>query len=154
MNIPPIAVLGLLLAGPLAAACHENGCSQPPFYECGTYDREERIFCYYLIQGQYVHALEEDVLNITVKPLPSPLAAPGDLPQRYVAYVWLKPLREFAEEPLDAPLPWTVWLESNDVAGLQARPFQCGTFVWYAFYPGCWLGPFNVIWKPADTRVG
>lgn len=149
------SVLAVLFV-PLAAACHENGCDQPPFYECGAYQRETRTFCYYLEGGRYIRALEEDVVNLTAPPWSAtPLGDPGvGLAETYQAYLWLQPLKALVDNPFGAPLSAVVYDESNGVQGLQARPFRCGTWVWYAEYPpGCWLGPFNVLSMPPDQPI-
>lgn len=148
-----LALLGL----PLAAACHENGCDQPPFYACGTYYGETRHFCYWLQDGRFVPALEPDVVNITAPPWSAtPLESPPGLREQFVAYLWLAPLKALVAEPFTAPIPRFLYQETNDVAGLQASSFHCADFVWFnwpEYPPGCWMGPFHRILKAPDTRV-
>lgn len=142
----------MVLVALAAPAVAPHVCDPYPIGRCGDYQRESVVFCYVLVQGQYVSATETDVIAIGSTPGANPpnVVGVGDAPGLF--FVLLTPTMNLAADPWEAPMPFkSLWRERNAVQGLQIVPFQCANFVWFAeCEPAAWMGPFNITDRVPD----
>lgn len=143
-------VLGGLAVLPVPAVADEVPCDPDPIGRCGEHQRESVVFCYVIEDGEYVSATDENVVVLGGESMVA-----EDTDEKGLYYVQKGPAERFLGDVITAPLPGAVLFEEgNNVAGLQPTDFECGTFVWFAeCVPQQWMGPYNVIDKPADAQV-
>lgn len=142
------------IAGAVEDADEE--CDPYPIGRCGNYQREAVTYCYKAGYpfGVWISATETNADALVWPGAPTPVGTPVTQP-RTLAYLYKAPTDAFLADPYESDLPFdSIWQETNAVAGLQIKPFKCGTFQWFAeCIPPQWMGPYLIQNKSPDGVV-